>query len=177
MRFVNLPYNLNQKKMKTKFLLLLFALSISTAKAQNSSTPKVLFADDYTTATIEKILQKEGIEVLDTQPTFMKINLGNELKIVTYIDVDGDKQYLIFNGNNSLKEGTSPAKAKELVSDINSQTNFIKAGYDQENNKIEFRYYFWIKDGFTDKSLVSALEMYRLTYMYAFSVDKEELLK
>jgi len=64
-----------------------------------------------------------------------------------------------------------------LVSDINSQTNFIKAGYDQEKNKIEFRYYFWIKDGFTEKSLISALEMYRLTYMYTFSLDKEELLK
>jgi hypothetical protein len=163
--------------MKTKLVLLLFILLVSTANAQNSSTPKIIFADDYITSKMDGIFKTAGIEIVNTQPTFMEINLGNELKIKTFIDVDGDKQYLIFNGGNSLKEGTSPAKAKELVSDINSQTNFIKAGYDQDKNVIEFRYYFWIKDGFTDKSLVSALEMYRLTYMYAFSIDKEELLK
>ncbi|MCX6220022.1 MAG: hypothetical protein NTZ69_03445 [Bacteroidia bacterium] len=171
--------------MKTKLLLVvLFVLTLSNVKAQspgNAKTdaelPKVVFANDFFSATLEKILKSSGIEVLDTQPTFLRIYLGKELKISTYIDIDGDKQYLIFNGSNALKEGTTPAQAKELVSDINSQTNFIKAGYDQEHNKIEFRYYFWIKDGFTENSIISALEMYRITYMYTFSVDKSDLLK
>ncbi|MDD5150647.1 MAG: hypothetical protein PHC28_09210 [Flavobacterium sp.] len=170
--------------MKTKLVILLsvflFSMSYSQKKEPSKasfSAPKVLFADDYLTATMDKIFQKEGIEVINTQPTYMEINLGDDLKIPVFIDVDGDKQFLIFNGSNALKEETPVAKAKELVSDINSQTNFIKAGYDEEKNLIEFRYYFWIKDGFTEKSLVSALEMYRLAYVYTFSLDKEELLK
>ncbi len=171
--------------MKTKLLLVvLFVLTLSGIKAQNpgdaktdGKSPNVVFANDFLYVTLEKILKSSGIEVLDTQPAFLRIYLGKEPKITTYIDIDGDKQYLIFNGSNSLKEGTTPTQAKELVSDINTQTNFIKAGYIQEKNKIEFRYYFWINDGFTEKSLINALEMYRITYTYAFSVDKNDLLK
>lgn len=170
--------------MKFKLLLLFSILTFSSANAQvnyqaaeGTSNQKVIFLNDNPAAQIESILKAAGIEVSETQPTFLKIFLGKELKITTYIDIDGDKQYLLFNGSNALKEGTTPVQAKDLVSDMNSQTNFIKAAYNQEKNKVDFTYFFWIKDGFTGNSLLSALEMYRITYMYTFSLDKNDLLK
>lgn len=159
--------------MKTTLtLLLLLFVAISSTDAQT-----LISANEVTAAKLEQILKSAGIGVVESQPAYVKIIQDSNLKIGTYLDIDAEKQYLIFNGSNALKEGATAALAKALVSDINTQTNFIKAGYNEEKNSIEFRYYFWIKDGFTDKSLISALEMYRLTYIYAFSVDKGELLK
>jgi hypothetical protein len=159
--------------MKTRLsLMLLLFIVITSIKAQN-----VISGKDCTTATIEKIIKAAGIEVLESQPGYLKIIQDKDLKIFTFIDVDADKQYLIFNGSALLKAETTPLLAKALVSDMNTQTNFIKAGYDEEKNLIDFRYYFWIKDGFTEQSLISALDMYRLTFMYAFTVDKNDLLK
>lgn len=143
----------------------------------SSIPPKVLFADDYLFVTLDKLFTVAGIEVINTQPSFMQIKLGKDLKIDTYIDKDSENSYLIFNGNNGLVEGTTAAQAYQLVSEMNTGTNFIRASYDADTNRIEFRYYFWIKDGFTEKSIISALEMYRITYMYAFTFDKNNLLK
>jgi hypothetical protein len=165
--------------MKAKFIML-FLATITIVNGQQKasfSVPKVIFANEKTTQTLEKILKNAAIEVVEVQDTFLEVNLGDNPKIKTFIDVDGDRQFLIFNGSNALQEGTTATQAKDLVSDMNSQTNLIKATYDEEKNKIDFSYFFWIKDGFTEKSFVSALEMYRLTYMYTFSVDKNNLLK
>lgn len=170
--------------MKTKILTLALFISITVAYSQNtqpakaSFTPaKVLYADDYLFATLEKVMKAAGIEVLNIQPTYLEIYLGKELKIKTFIDVDTEKNYLLLNGNAALVDGANAAQAYQLVSEMNLGTNFIRAAYSPEKNKIYFTYYYWIKDGFTEKSFISALEMYRLTYMYAFSFDKNNLLK
>jgi len=170
--------------MKTKIVVFTLIISITWAYSQNTQStkasftpPKVIFPDDYLFATLDKVFKDVGIEVLNTQPTYLEINLGKDVKIKTYIDVDTEKNYLLINGNNALVDGANASQAYQLVSDINLGTNFIRAAYSPEKNKIYFTYYYWIKDGFTEKSFISALEMYRLTYMYAFTFDKNNLLK
>jgi hypothetical protein len=170
--------------MKTTILSLILITLFTVVNAQNESSaiassaaPKVLFADNYLLATLEKVMKTAGIEVLNTQPTYLEIYLGKELKVKTFIDVDTEKNYLLLNGNAALVDGANAAQAYQLVSEMNLGTNFIRAAYSPEKNKIYFTYYYWIKDGFTEKSFISALEMYRLTYMYAFTFDKNNLLK
>ena len=126
---------------------------------------------------MEKLCKNQGLEVKEKHESYLLIKTGGAYPIHVYLDISSDKDYILINNSNNFVEGTDSIKAKNLVSDINSKTHFIKASYIAENSKIEFRYYFWIKDGFTEKSLISAIEMYRLTYIYAISVDTANIIK
>jgi len=158
--------------MKTKlFLLMLLLLSFPTLRAQ-----KVLFGTDCTTAGLGNIMTKAGIKVIVSEPDYIQIVLDSTLKIKPFIDLDTENQWLVINLANVLKDGVSAADAKELASAINEQTNLIRASYEGKENSIDFRYYFVIKGGFTEAALLSALEFFKSTYVYAIvTVDNKEL--
>jgi len=160
--------------MKTKLMLfLLLFLTLSNVNAQ-----KVISASECTSATLESVFTNAGFEVVVAQPDYMQIIQDTLLQIKPFIDIDTENQWLIFNLSNGLKDGVTPAQAKELVSEINTQTNFIKAGFNEENNSVEFRYYFITKGGYTEESLLGALDAFKLTYIYAVTtVDTKELFK
>lgn len=160
--------------MKTKLcLLVLLFLSLSNLKAQ-----KVISGVECNSATLEGIMTKAGIEVIVTQPDYIQIIHDPKLQIKTFIDINAENQWLVFNLANELKAGVTAAQAKDLVLSINAQTNLIRAAYDEEKNKVEFRYYFITKGGFTQDGLLSALDMFKTTYIYAIvTVDSKELFK
>ena len=160
--------------MKTKLSLLLFLfLTISAVNAQ-----KVIPETDCNSAILKKIMTNAGIEVVVSQPKYIQIVQDSNLKINTYIDINPENQWLVFNVENSLKDEVTPSKAKELVLNINAQTNLIRASYNEEKNSVAFTYYFVTKGGFTEDGLLSALDLFKLTYIYAITtVDKNELFK
>ena len=160
--------------MKAKlFLIVLFLLSFTTIEAQN-----VISGADCTSAVLKDIMVKAGIEVIATQPDYIQIVQDPKLQIKTFIDINAENQWLVFNLANELKAGVTSAQAKDLVLSINTQTNMIRATYDEDKNKVEFRYYFITKGGFTQDALLSALELFKTTYIYAIvTVDSKELFK
>lgn len=160
--------------MKAKlFLIVLFLLSLTNIKAQN-----VISGTDCTSAVLKDIIVKSGIEVIATQPDYIQIVQDPKLQIKTFIDINAENQWLVFNLANELKAGVTSAQAKDLVLSINTQTNMIRATYDEDKNKVEFRYYFITKGGFTQDALLSALELFKTTYIYAIvTVDSKELFK
>jgi len=159
-------------KTKLSFLLLLF-LTISTVNAQ-----KVISGADCTSATLEKIMTSAGIEVIVNQPDYIQIVQDSSLKINTYIDINSENQWLVINVANGLNDGVTQAQAQELVLNINAQTNLIRASYNKEKGSVDFTYYFVTKGGFTEESLLSTLDLFKLTYIYAITtVDKDELFK
>jgi hypothetical protein len=160
--------------MKTKLsLLLLLIFTIMTVNAQN-----VISGTDCNSATLEKIMTKAGFEVIVAEPDYVHIIQDTSLQIKPYIDINKENQWLVINMANALKDGVTPAQAKELVLEINSETNFIKATYNEENKTVEFRYYFITKGGFTEEGLLSVMDVFKLTYIYAITiVDKKELFK
>jgi len=160
--------------MKTKlFLIGMFFLSLTTLKAQN-----VISGTDCTSAVLKDLMVKAGIEVIVTQPDYIQIVQEPKLQIKTFIDINAENQWLVFNLANELKVGVPAAQAKDLVLSINAQTNLIKATYDEDKNKVEFRYYFMTKGGFTQDALLAALDMFKTTYLYAIvTVDSKELFK
>ena len=98
--------------------------------------------------------------------------------VCTYPPYYGGMGNVVFNLANELKAGVTAAQAKDLVLSINAQTNLIRAAYDEEKNKVEFRYYFITKGGFTQDGLLSALDTFKTTYIYAIvTVDSKELFK
>ncbi|MDD2797907.1 MAG: hypothetical protein PHV20_04875 [Bacteroidales bacterium] len=137
----------------------------------------VVQSENMTPDLLETLCKNQGIAVLEKHDSYLLVKTGGAYPISMYLDISSEKDYIMMNNSNDFVEGTDSIKAKNLVSDINSKTNFVKAGYIPEKSKIEFRYYFWIKDGFTEKSLFSALEMYRLTYIYAITLDSAGLIK
>jgi hypothetical protein len=160
--------------MKTKlFIIVLLVLSFTNIKAQN-----VISGTECTSAVIKEIMTKAGIEVILAQPDYIQIVQDAKLQIKTFIDISTENQWLVFNLANELKAGITSAQAKELVLSINAQTNLIRATYDEDKNKVEFRYYFVTKGGFTKDALLYALDMFKTTYLYAIvTVDSKELFK
>ena len=94
-----------------------------------------------------------------------------------YLDIDEKNEYIIFNNNYSLSDKATPAKALELVNKINSEVVFISTRYHEKENTIEYRYYFWIKDGFSDQSLISALDIYKDAFSFSLDKDTELLIQ
>jgi len=159
-------------KIKLSFLLLLL-LAISTVHAQ-----KVISGSECTVATLEKLLTDAGIEVVENQPDYIQIVQDSSLNINTYIDINSENQWLVLNVANSLKNGVLPSQAKDLVLKINAQTNLIRASYNEEKGSVDFTYYFVTKGGFTKDGLLSALDVFKLTYIYAITtLDNDEMFK
>lgn len=160
--------------MKIKLMLLfVLVLTLSNVNAQ-----KVISVGECTSATLENVFTNAGFEVIVAQPDYMQILQDTLLQIKPFIDIDAENQWLIFNLSNGLKDEVIPAQAKELVLNINAQTNFIRASYDEGKNSVDFRYYFLTKGGFTEDGLLSALNIFDLAYVYAITtVDKDELFK
>jgi hypothetical protein len=134
-------------------------------KSQNSQ-PTVIKSSDLSTKLIEIICKNEGLQVPESKESYIKIKYPDSLlNISFYLDLNAEKDYIIINRQLSLNEGADLNKIKDLIVKINTKTNFIRAGYEESKSQIDFRYYFWTKDGFTEKSLISALAMFKITYM------------
>ena len=160
--------------MKTKLsLLMLLFLTLSAVQAQ-----KVITGTECTSSTLANIMTKAGIEVIVAEPDYIQIVQDSSLQIKPFIDINAENQWLVFNLANELKEGVTKVQAKELTLNINAQTNLIRASYDEEKNRIDFRYYYVTKGGFTEDALISALEIFKSTYVYAIvTVDTNEWFK
>lgn len=79
-----------------------------------------------------------GIEVVVAQPDYIQIVQDSTLKINTYIDINRENQWLVINVANGLKDWVTPDQAKELVLNINAQTNLIRASYVAEKKALIF---------------------------------------
>jgi hypothetical protein len=167
--------------MKTKLfqsiLFVVLAMAMVTTNAQNSKQ-EVLTAANLTVGLMGDLCKNGGLEVLSQEESYIKINvkISDSLGVAVYLDLNTDKDYIIISKQMAFIDGCSATTAKELISKINTQTNFIKAGYDSEA-QIDFRYYFWTKDGYTAEGLISAIEEFKLCYMYAVSLDTDNILK
>ena len=157
--------------MKTNSKIKLFFALIILLSFVNLNAQNLIKASEVTPAYLKILCATNGITVSEIKDNFIKINNGIDM----YLDIDDKNGYIIFNNNYSLSDKATPAKALELVNKINSEVVFISTRYHEKENTIEYRYYFWIKDGFSDQSLISALNIYK--DVFSFSLDKDtELL-
>ena len=159
--------------MKTNSKIKLFFALITLLSFVNLNAQNLIKAAEVTPAYLKIICATNGITVSEMKDNFIKINNVIDM----YLDIDKKKEYIILNNNYSLSDKATPAKALELVNKINSEVVFISARYHQKENTIEYRYYFWIKDGFSDQSLISALDIYKEAFSFSLNKDTEKLIK
>ena len=159
--------------MKTNSKIKLFFALITLLSFVNLNAQNLIKAAEVTPAYLKIICATNGITVSEMKDNFIKINNGIDM----YLDIDEKNEYIIFNNNYSLSDKATPAKALELVNKINSEVVFISARYHKKENNIEYRYYFWIKDGFSDQSLISALDIYKEAFSFSLDKDTEKLIK
>lgn len=145
---------------------MLFANSIANAQ-------QIIKAAETTPAYLKILCAMSDIKVLEIKENYIKIN--NSIDI--FIDLDAQNNYLLLNSSYLLSTKATPKMALELVNRINSEVVYIRANYNESKNAIEYSYYFWIKDGFVDSSLISAIEMYKTALNYSLGKDKDLLIQ
>lgn len=154
--------------MKTKLLtVLLMCFFINWATAQTLIKPA-----DFKIEAVGTFLKSKGYEVLEQEAAYIKI--ANKDKATLFMDVDSGKKFIDLNVNILIKKGVSKDKIDKLVNEINKLA-MIKAEYMESQNSINFKYYFWITNGFTNETLEDAVMEFFLYQGDAYGLDKEKL--
>lgn len=154
---------------KSKLILCIVILIAGSAvRAQ-----QLIKATEVTPAYLNILCAMSDVKVLEIKDNYIKIN--NSIDI--FIDLDTQNQFLLLNSAYALSKKATPKMALELINRINSDVVFIRASYNEQKNAIEYSYYFWIKDGFVDSSLLSAIEMYKTALNYSLGKDKDLLIQ
>lgn len=153
----------------TVFSFLVFFLTLTDL----ATAQKIISSEEITPQLLKETFENAYIEVLDVKDTYIKV----KDVFTVYMDIDKNKRYIAFNSVYNLVEGTSPAKALALMNKLNAEVALIKAYYTESSNTITYYYYFWTDGGFTQKSLVSALKLYKTALNLSLDKDTEKLIK
>ncbi|MFM7897074.1 MAG: YbjN domain-containing protein, partial [Flavobacterium sp.] len=94
-----------------------------------------------------------------------------------YLDIDANKRFITLSGVYNLVEGTSKKDALELVNKLNAEVALIKVYYSESSNSITYYYYFWTEGGFTQKSLIGAVRLYKTALNLSLDKDTAKLIK
>ena len=150
--------------MKKQFIILAVFISSLIANAQDKVLPKVVQTNDFNATTLCKMLANSEIEILEKDASNeIKINLGEDKRMDCYLRWNSKKEFLTFSNYRYLKDEISKEELDKFVSDTNTFSHY-KAQLLVEDNiiyGIVFTSDFWIKDGFVENALLSALENFK----------------
>ncbi len=155
--------NLNVSKLFCLFILF-FSL--------HSNAQRVIEANELNTNLLKETFNNAFIDVLETTENYIVIK--NTYK--TYLDIDKDKRYILVSNTYKLVNGTSKKDALELINKLNTDVALVKIFYTESSNTITFYYYFWTEGGFTQKSLIGSLRLYKLALDLSLQVDTAKLI-
>lgn len=141
--------------------------------ATKAFSQSLVTTDELSPSLLKETFENAYIEVLEVKDTYIKV----KDVFTVYMDIDKSKRYVAFNSTYNLAEGTSPAKALALMNKLNAEVALLKAYYTESSNTITYYYYFWTDGGFTQKSLVSALKLYKTALNLTLEKDTEMLIK
>lgn len=127
---------------------------------------------DFKISAVGTFLKSKGYEILEQEETYIKI--ANKDKATLFMDVDAGKKFINLNVNILIKKEVSEDKIDNLIRAIN-QLAMIKAEYIAAQNSINFKYYFWMTNGFTNETLEDAVMEFFLYQGDAYGLDKEKI--
>ncbi|RAK24195.1 hypothetical protein B0I03_10246 [Flavobacterium aquaticum] len=158
------------KTLKLSSVVYLFVLFLATT---NSFSQKVINANEVTPAFLKETFDNAYIEVLEVKDTYIKVKDVYTI----YLDIDANKRYVTLSGVYNLVEGTTKRDALDLVNKLNAEVALIKVYYSESTNSITYYYYFWTEGGFTQKSLIGALRLYKTALNLSLDKDTAKLIK
>lgn len=150
--------------MKKQLIILAIFISSLITNAQDNALPKVVLTNDFNSTTLCKILTNSEIEILEKDASNeIKINLSKDKRMDCYLRWDSKKEFLTFSNYRYLKDEISKEELDKFVSDTNTFSHY-KAQLLVEDNVIYgivFTSDFWVKGGFVENALLSALENFK----------------
>ena len=155
-------------KNSTLFYLLVLLISVQFATAQ-----KLVTAAEVTPAFLKETFDNAYIEVLEVKDTYIKIK--NTYNI--YLDIDSNKRYVTLSSVYNLVDGAPKRDVLELINKLNAEVALIKTYYSESTNTITYYYYFWTEGGFTQKSLVNSMRLYKTALDLTLEKDTGKLIK
>lgn len=158
------------KTLKLSSVVYLFVLFLATT---NSFSQKIINANEVTPAFLKETFDNAYIEVLEVKDTYIKVKDVYTI----YLDIDANKRYVTLSGVYNLVEGTTKRDALDLVNKLNAEVALIKVYYSESTNSITYYYYFWTEGGFTQKSLIGALRLYKTALNLSLDKDTAKLIK
>ena len=159
--------------MKTLKLSSFFYLFVLFFSVQFATAQKLVNASEVTPSLLQETCSNAYIEVLEVKDTYIKIK--NTYSV--YLDIDANKRFVTFSSVYNLVDGTSKKDALELVNKLNAEVALIKVYYSESTNTITYFYYFWTEGGFTQKSLISSLRLYKTALDLSLDKDTGKLIK
>jgi len=151
--------------MKTlKKLMLLVLLCVAT---QSFGQGQLTSSEDVTPQYLKTIFENAYVDVLDVKETFIKIKDNQTM----YLDIDSKKRYISINSVYTVKEGAKKDEILEVFNTVNKEVIMIKCYYNESAHTVSFYYYFWIDNGFSDKTFVSAVKLFQSGVTLALSKD------
>ena len=158
------------KTLKLSSVVYLFLLFLVTT---NSFSQRLINANEVTPAFLKETFDNAFIEVQEVKDTYVKIKDVFSI----YLDIDANKRFITLSGVYNLVEGTSKKDALELVNKLNAEVALIKVYYSESSNSITYYYYFWTEGGFTQKSLIGAVRLYKTALNLSLDKDTAKLIK
>lgn len=158
------------KTLKLSSVVYLFVLFLAST---NSFSQRLINANEVTPAFLKETFDNAFIEVQEVKDTYIKIKDVFSI----YLDIDANKRFITLSGVYNLVEGTSKKDALELVNKLNAEVALIKVYYSESSNSITYYYYFWTEGGFTQKSLIGAVRLYKTALNLSLDKDTAKLIK
>lgn len=158
------------KTLKLSSVIYLFILFLT---ANNSFSQRIINTTEVTPSFLKETFENAYIEVQEVKDTYLKV----KDVFTIYVDLDPNKRYITLSSVYNLTEGTSKKDALELVNKINTEVALIKMYYSESTNSISYYYYFWTEGGFTQKSLIGALRLYKSALSLTLEKDTAKLIK
>lgn len=155
-------------KLSSFFYLFVLLISVQFATAQ-----RLVNATEVTPAFLKETFDNAYIEVLEVKDTYIKVK--NTYNV--YLDIDANKRFITLSSVYNLVDGASKKDALELVNKLNTEVALIKTYYSESTNTITYYYYFWTDGGFTQKSLISSLRLYKTALDLSLEKDTGKLIK
>lgn len=138
-----------------------------------SQAQTVVKPEEVTPAFLKETFENAAISITEVKDTYIKVKDVFDI----YLDIDPSKRFVSFSGSYPLVEGTSAAKAMELMNKLNTDVIMVKSYYYPTSNTISCYYYFWIEGGFTKQNMLKAFKMMNPAINLILQKDVDRIIK
>lgn len=152
---------------------LMVALALVFAGSINATAQGVIPSEKLTPELLKETFENAFIEVLEVKETYIKVKDTYSV----FFDIDPKKRYVTLSGVYQIVDGAKKSDVLELMNKINKEVALIKIFYNEDTNTISYYYYFYTEGGFTQKSLVMALKLYKDALTLSLQKDTAKLIK
>ncbi|WP_374542568.1 YbjN domain-containing protein [Flavobacterium sp.] len=157
--------------MRTIKLTLVFIAFLLTSFVSHAQ--KLVTANELTPQFLKETFDNAYIEVLEVKDTYVKVKDTYTI----FLDIDDKKRFVTLSGTYNIKAGANKSDIMNLVNKINSEVALIKVYYSETSNTITYYYYFWTEGGFTQKSLIGSLKLYKEALNLSLDKDTGRLIQ